>query len=142
MNELERKGLQENLDLLIRKKNALQKDLTLAYDANQKFALDVQIEELEKQINDSKSKLSEINVTGDGGVYVDNSSQSTDNRSTVKGNSNVVIQNVGGDVNVTINKKEAETLENYEKKYATLSAEEAEAELKKVQKEIDKLEKK
>ena len=41
MNELERKGLQENLDLLIRKKNALQKDLTLAYDANQKFALDV-----------------------------------------------------------------------------------------------------
>ncbi len=141
MNELERKGLQENLDLLIRKKNALQKDLTLAYDANQKIALGVQIEELEKQISDSKSKFSEINVTGDGGVYVDNRSQNTDNRSTVDGNSNVVIQNVDGNVHVTINKKEAETLEAYEKKYATLRAEEVEAELKKVQKEIDKLEK-
>ena len=52
-------GYQENLELLIRKKNFLQKALTTAYDAEKQFALTLQIEDLEKQIAGLKERVDE-----------------------------------------------------------------------------------
>ena len=59
MTEQELKGYQENLELLIRKKNFLQKELAIAYDAAKQFALTLQIEDLEKQISGLKGKVEE-----------------------------------------------------------------------------------
>jgi hypothetical protein len=51
------------LDLLINKKNALQNDLVSAYDSEKKFALNNQIFDLEKQIDELKHKISVKPVT-------------------------------------------------------------------------------
>ena len=59
MTDQELIGYQENLELLIRKKNFLQKALTTAYDAEKQFALTLQIEDLEKQIDVLKGKVVE-----------------------------------------------------------------------------------
>ena len=59
MTDQELTGYQENLELLIRKKNFLQKELTIAYDAQKQFALTMQIEDLEKQIAGLKGKVDE-----------------------------------------------------------------------------------
>ena len=59
MTDQELIGYQENLELLIRKKNFLQKALTPAYDAEKQFALTLQIEDLEKQISGLKGKVDE-----------------------------------------------------------------------------------
>ena len=59
MTDQELIGYQENLELLIRKKNFLQKALATAYDAEKQFALTLQIEDLEKQIAGLKGKVDE-----------------------------------------------------------------------------------
>jgi len=62
LNELEIQGYKENLELMIRKKNALSKALITAYDEEKKIALEEQIKELEGNINELKNKLG-IQVT-------------------------------------------------------------------------------
>ena len=59
MTDQELIGYQENLELLIRKKNFLQKELSIAYDAQKQFALTLQTEDLEKQIAGLKLKVDE-----------------------------------------------------------------------------------
>jgi internalin A len=55
--EKEKKGNELILDLLIDKKIQLEKDLAIAYDSNQKFALEKQVKELERQIEELKKKV-------------------------------------------------------------------------------------
>lgn len=57
LDELERQGLQDQAETLTRKLNLFRKELTLAYDANQKFALQEQIKEVEKQLKEIREKL-------------------------------------------------------------------------------------
>ncbi|WP_421795332.1 COR domain-containing protein [Haliscomenobacter sp.] len=55
--EKELAGLTENLELLIEKKNVLEKASILAYDEEKKFALKIQLGQLEKDISDSRQKI-------------------------------------------------------------------------------------
>ncbi|MCB9267302.1 MAG: caspase family protein [Lewinellaceae bacterium] len=57
LNELERKGLEEQSETLTRKLNYFRQELARAYDAGQKFALQEQIEETERQLEEIKKKL-------------------------------------------------------------------------------------
>ncbi|HQU58373.1 MAG TPA: hypothetical protein PLU64_04235, partial [Saprospiraceae bacterium] len=57
LNELERQGLQEQAETLQRKLNHFRLELAKAYDSNQKFALQEQIAETERQLRDIKAKL-------------------------------------------------------------------------------------
>ena len=57
----ETKGYQEILDLLIDKKIAFENELTTTYDTEKKFALKLQIKELESKIIEIKQKLSGTN---------------------------------------------------------------------------------
>lgn len=57
LDELERQGLMEQADLLTKKLNLFEKEKIKAYDANQKFALNEQIEEIKRQLEQIKNKL-------------------------------------------------------------------------------------
>ncbi len=57
LSELERQGLQNQLQLLQKKLNFFKQQLIVINDAAQKFTLEMQIEETEKQINEAKEKL-------------------------------------------------------------------------------------
>jgi hypothetical protein len=57
LDELERQGLLEQAETLQRKLNHYRKELATAYDANQKFALQEQIAETERQIREIKQRL-------------------------------------------------------------------------------------
>jgi len=62
LTEKEIEGLKSNLDLLVKKKNALSKSLITAYDEEKKFALEELIADLEKQIKELKLKLNIIDM--------------------------------------------------------------------------------
>jgi hypothetical protein len=57
LDELERQGLLEQAETLQRKLNHYRQELATAYDANQKFALQEQIAETERQIGEIRRKL-------------------------------------------------------------------------------------
>ncbi|MCB0570194.1 MAG: caspase family protein [Phaeodactylibacter sp.] len=57
LDELERKGLQDQAETLQRKLNLFRQELIKAYDPNQKFALQEQIAETEKQLKEIREKL-------------------------------------------------------------------------------------
>lgn len=57
LDELERKGLLEQAETLQKKLNLFRQELIKAYDANQKFALQEQIAETERQLRDIRAKL-------------------------------------------------------------------------------------
>ncbi len=57
LDELERKGLLEQAETLQKKLNLFRQELIKAYDANQKFALQEQIAETERQIREIRGKL-------------------------------------------------------------------------------------
>ena len=58
LDELERRGLEQQADILARKLSYFRQELTKAYDAGQKFALEEQIGETERQLTEIKAKLS------------------------------------------------------------------------------------
>lgn len=57
ISDLERDGLQQQESLLQRKLNSLRQAQITAYDANQKFALEEQVKELEDQLSEIRGKL-------------------------------------------------------------------------------------
>ncbi|MCB0545941.1 MAG: caspase family protein [Phaeodactylibacter sp.] len=57
LDELERQGLEEQAEILARKLNYFRAERAKAYDASQKFALEEQINETERQLQDIKNKL-------------------------------------------------------------------------------------
>lgn len=57
LSELERQGLQNQLQLLQKKLNFFKQQLIVINDAAQKFTLEMQIEETENQIKEAKQKL-------------------------------------------------------------------------------------
>lgn len=57
LSELERQGLQKQLELSIQRLNALREALAIQFDPNVKFALEKQIEGLEKEIEGIRKKL-------------------------------------------------------------------------------------
>ncbi|MCO6478725.1 MAG: caspase family protein [Phaeodactylibacter sp.] len=57
LSELERQGLEQQAETLTRKLNYFRLELAKAYDASQKFALQEQISETERQLRDIKNKL-------------------------------------------------------------------------------------
>ncbi len=57
LDELERQGLLEQAETLQRKINLFRKELATAYDAGQKFALEEQIAETERQIRKIRERL-------------------------------------------------------------------------------------
>lgn len=59
-NETEKKRLQEVLGLCLDKKYTFEKELILAYDAEKKFTLQKQIEELNKQIEEYKKQINNL----------------------------------------------------------------------------------
>jgi len=57
LEDLERQGLEQEAELLTKKLNFLKTEKVKAYDASQKFALQEQIEEIERQLEVVKGKL-------------------------------------------------------------------------------------
>ena len=57
LDELERQGLEQQAETLTRKLNYFRTELAKAYDAGQKFALQEQIEETERQLREIKGRL-------------------------------------------------------------------------------------
>ena len=57
LDELERQGLEEQAETLTRKLNYFRQELAKAYDASQKFALQEQINETERQLREIKGRL-------------------------------------------------------------------------------------
>ena len=57
LDELERQGLEQQAETLTRKLNYFRQELAKAYDASQKFALQEQINETERQLREIKGKL-------------------------------------------------------------------------------------
>ena len=57
LDDLEKQGLMEQAEMLKKKLNFFEKEKIKAYDVNQKFALDEQIKEIERQLEEIKNKL-------------------------------------------------------------------------------------
>lgn len=57
LDELERKGLEQQAEILARKLSYFRQELAKAYDAGQKFALQEQIDETERQLREVREKL-------------------------------------------------------------------------------------